>query len=84
MKYSKTSRLLSKQPTVGGEASGFGGQPMPSEMNESNVYAHGGEDIVIEKKMALVANKTEEKRGLSMGPIVMSRWESKDYSALVE
>ena len=34
--------------------------------------------------MALVANKTEEKGGSSMGLIVTSGWELKDSSALVE
>ena len=54
---------------------------MLSEIEELKVYAHGGEDIVIEKKMAPAAAKTEEKGGLSMGPMVTSGWESKDYSA---
>ena len=48
------------------------------------VNAHDGEDIVIEKKMAPAANKTEEKGGLSMGPMISSGWKSKDYSVPVE
>ena len=47
---------------------------MLSEMEELKVYSQAGDDIVIEKK-------TEEKGGLSMGPMVTSGWESKDYSA---
>ena len=58
-----TFGLLSKRPSVGREASGFGGQPMLSVMDESKVYAQEGEDIVIEKKMVPMANKTEEKGG---------------------
>ena len=65
---------------MGAEASGSGEQLMPS----LKVYAHGGEDIVIEKKMAPVASKTEEKGELSMGPMVSSGWKSKDYSVPVE
>ena len=48
------------------------------------VNAHDGEDIVIEKKMAPAASKTEEKGELSMGPMVSSGWKSKDYSVPVE
>ena len=79
-----TSGLPSKRPSVGREASGFGGQPMLSVMDESKVYAREGEDIVIEKKTAPMANKTEEKGGMSMGPMVTSGWKSMDYSAPVE
>ena len=39
----------------------------------------GGTEEV--KKMAPVANKTKEKGGISMGPMVTSGWKSKDYSA---
>ena len=53
-------------------------------MPSLKVNAHDGEDIVIEKKMALAASKTEEKRELSMGPMVSSGWKSKDYSVPVE
>ena len=53
-------------------------------MEESKVYTREGEDIVIEKKTALAANKTEEKEGMSMGPMVTSRWKSKDYLAPIE
>ena len=81
VKDSMTYGLLSKRPRVGGEANGFGGQPMLSMMDESKVYTREGEDIVIEKRMALVANKTEEKEGMSMGPMVTPGWESKDYLA---
>ena len=35
-----TSRLPSKRPSVGGEASGSGGQPMLLGMEESKVYSH--------------------------------------------
>ena len=38
------------------------------EVDESKVYAHGGEDIVIEKKMALAANKTGKKGGCQWVP----------------
>ena len=80
MKDSVTSGLLPKWPIEGAEASGFCEQPMPSP----KVYTHGGEDIVIEKKMAPAANKTEEKGELSMGPMVSSAWKSKDYLVPVE
>ena len=80
MKDSVTSRLPSKRPIAGAEASGFGERLMASP----KVYAHGGEDIVIEKKMAPMASKTEEKGELSMGPMVMSGWKSKNYSAPIE
>ena len=50
----------------------------------SKIHAHNGEDIVIEKKMAPAATKTEEKGGLFMGSMVMSGWESKDYSTPVK
>ena len=50
----------------------------------SKIYAPDGEDIVIKKKMALAASKTEEKGGLSMGPMVSLGWKLKDYSAPVE
>ena len=39
---------------------------------------------MIEKKTAPVANKTEEKEGMSMGPMVTSEWKSKDYSGHAE
>ena len=84
MKDSMTSGLPSKWPSVGGEANGSSGQPMLSVMDKSKVYAQEGEDIVIEKKMALVANKIEEREGLPMGPMVMSGWKSTDYLAPVE
>ena len=48
------------------------------------VNAHDGEDIVIEKKMAPVANKTEEKGELCMDPMISSGCKSKDYSVPVE
>ena len=48
---------------------------MLSVMDESKVYAREGEDIVIEKKMAPTANKTEEKGGMWMGPMVTPRME---------
>ena len=53
-------------------------------MPSLKVYAHDGEDIVIEKKMAPAASKTEEKGELSMGPMVSSGWKSKDYSVPIE
>ena len=34
--------------------------------------------------MAPAVNKTEEKAGLSMGPMVTSGWESNEYSAPIE
>ena len=52
---------------------------MLSGMEESKVYAREGEDIVIEKKTAPVANKTEEKGGMSMGPMATSGWKSMEY-----
>ena len=48
-------------------------------MDESKVYSQEGEDIVIEKKRAPTINKTEEKGGMSMDPMVTLGWESKDY-----
>ena len=57
---------------------------MLSKIEEPKVYSHTSEDIGIEKTMAPAANKTEEKGGLSMGPMVTLGWESKDYSAPVE
>ena len=80
MKDSVTSGLLLKPPKAGAEASGSGEPLMPL----SKVYAHGGEDTVIEPKTAHAANKTEEKGELSMGPMISSVWKSKDYSVLVE
>ena len=65
---------------MGGEANGSG-EPL---MLSLKVNAHDGEDIVIEKKMAPAASKTEEKGGLSMGPMISSGWKPKDYSAPVE
>ena len=50
-------------------------------MPSSKIYAHDGEDIMIEKKTALAASKTEEKGELSMGSMVTLGWKSKDYSA---
>ena len=41
----------------------------------------GTEDV---KKTAPAANKTEEKGEMSMGPMITSRWKSKDYSAPAE
>ena len=65
---------------MGTEASGSD-EPV---MLSLKVKAHDGEDIVIEKKTAPMASKTEEKGELSMGPMVTSGWQSKDYSVLVE
>ena len=45
---------------------------MLSVMDESKAYVREGEDIVIEKKMAPAANKTREKGGMSMDPMVTS------------
>ena len=53
-------------------------------MPPSKVYAHDGEDIVIEKKMAPAANRTKEKGEISMGPMISSTWTSKDYSVPIE
>ena len=57
MKDSVTSGLPQKLPMPGTEASGSGEPLMPL----SKVYAHGGEDTVIEPKTAPATNKTEEK-----------------------
>ena len=57
MRDSVTFGLLLKQLKAGAEASGSG-EPLIASLK---VNAHDGEDIVIEKKMALVASKTEEK-----------------------
>ena len=75
MKDSVTSGLPLKKPIVGTEVSGSRGEPL---MPLSKIYTHDGEDIVIEKKTALVASKTEEKRELSMGSMVTLGWQSKD------
>ena len=75
-----TPGLPLKLPKATVEASGSGEPLMPS----SKVYAHDGEDIVIEKKMAPAASKTEEKGELSMGPMVSLGWKSKDYLVPVE
>ena len=80
MKDSVTSGLPLKQPKAGAAASGSGELLMPS----LQVNAHDGEDIVIEKKMAPEASKSEEKGELSMGPMVTSGWQSKDYSVPIE
>ena len=80
MKEAVTSRLLLKQPNVGAKASGSGKPLMPL----LKVNAHDGEDIVIEKKTAPVASKTEEKGELSMGSMISSGWKSKDYSVPIE
>ena len=80
MNDSVTSGLPLKQPNVGAKANGFD-EPV---MLSLKVNAHGGEDIVIEKKTAPAASKTEEKGELSMGPMISSGWKSKDYSAPVE
>ena len=80
MNASVTSGLPLKQPKVGVEASGSGEPLMPL----LKIYTHDGEDIVIEKKTAPTASKTEEKGELSMGPMISSRWKSKDYSVPVE
>ena len=80
MKDSVTSGLPLKQLNVGAETSGSGEPVMPSV----KVNAPDDEDIVIEKKTAPMASKTEEKRGLSMGPMISSGWKSKDYSVPVE
>ena len=75
-----TLGLLLKPPKATAEASGSSEPLMPS----SKVYTHDGEDIVIKKNMAPAPSKTEEKGELSMGPMVSSGWESKDYSVPVE
>ena len=75
-----TSGLPLKQPRTDADANGSGELLMPP----SKVYAHDGEDIVIEKKTAPAASKTEEKGELSMGPMISSAWTSKDYSVPVE
>ena len=80
MKDSVTSGLPPKQPNMGVEASGSSELVMQS----LKVNAHDGEDIVIEKKMAPEASKSEEKGELSMGPMVTSGWQSKDYSVPIE
>ena len=53
-------------------------------MPSPKVYAHDGEDIVIEKKTTPGASKTEEKGALTMGPMISSAWKSKDYSVPIE
>ena len=62
------------------EANGCDESLMPS----FKVNAHDGEDIVIEKKTAPAASKTEEKGELSMGLMISSGWKSKDYTVPVE
>ena len=80
MKDSVTAGLPQKSPMLGTEASGSSEPLMPS----SKVYAHDGDDIVIEKKTAPAASKTEVKGELSMGPMISSAWTSKDYSVPIE
>ena len=65
---------------MGAEANGHG-EPVILSLK---VNAHDGEDIVIKKKTAPAASKTEEKGELSMGPMISSGWKLKDYSVPVE
>ena len=55
--------VLPKRRIEGAEANGSGERLMPWP----KVYAHGDENIVIEKKMAPVASKTRRKRGVVYG-----------------
>ena len=83
-KDSVTSGPLSKWLIAGDKASGSGEQPLLSEMKESKVYFHGGDNNVIKKKLVPTAKKTEEKGVLPVGPMVTLGWEPKDYSALLK
>ena len=58
MKDSVTSRLPSKEQNVGGEGSGFGGQPALSIMGQSKVYMPVDGDTKDEEIVALVAKET--------------------------
>ena len=63
--------LPSHEHNVGAEASGSGSVPAWSLIGKFGIYEQKvGEDIIIEKKRALAASKTEEKGGLSMDPMV--------------
>ena len=71
MKDFVTSRLLARGHGEGLEASGSSGYPAIPEFKfgGSFMVSDGGTE---EKKMALVANTTEEKGEMSMGPMVTS------------
>ena len=74
VKDSITSGLPSREQNVGVEASRSSGQLTLSMMGQSKVYTLAGEDARDDEKVALVANKTEQKGKLSMDPMVESSW----------
>ena len=83
VKDSVTSRNLAHGSMEGREAGKSSGHPAAPQFTfgGSFVAGHGGTDDM--EKTALVPEK-EEKGELSLGPMVMSGWKSKDYSALAE
>ena len=65
------------------EASGSMGQPAVPKFKFGGSFVAGDVSIEHVGKTALVPQK-EEKGELSLGPMVTSGWESKDYSAPTE
>ena len=76
--------LLAKDGNVGGEASGSGGLPIPSTVEQMKVYKRVINDPDAEEKLAPMANKIEQKWKLTLDPMVESSWRSKEYSTLVQ
>ena len=67
----------------GREASGSSGHPAAPQFTFGGSFVAGHGSTEDMEKTALVPEK-EEKGELSLGPMVMSGWKSKDYSALAE
>ena len=80
VKDSITSRLLSREQTMGEESGGFGCQPVPSTMGQSKVYTLVGDDTKEEEKMAPMAKETKQKWKLLMDPMVENSGRSKNSS----
>ena len=75
VKDSITSRLPFQEKNVGGGASGSGGMPTWSTIGKFGVHKReGGKDAEEDKKLVVMANKTEEKGKMTIDSMVESLW----------
>ena len=67
VKDSVTSKLPSREQIVGGEASGYGGQPALSTMGQPKIYERVVEDADVEEKLAPIAKENKTKKEVDNG-----------------
>ena len=84
VKDSVTSRLLAQGHGEDMDASGSSGHPVTPEFKFVGSFMARDGDAEEVKKTAFMPHKEEQKRKLSLDPMVETSWKSADFSALVE